>query len=405
MRRGRVRPRRTPRTRVEFGRPGQQRPRVLLWLVFGLLAVALGGAIAAFASSAWVPRVVQEVPATYVFPGTPPTIPWPQSGQAALTVSGLGGLGTSGQVATAVPIASVAKVLTAYQILTDHPLAADAPGPSITVSREDAVAYGRQLAEHESLVPVVSGEALTERQALQALLLASADNIAQLAARWDAGSVPAFLTRMNKTATRLGMTHSRYTDPSGLDRGTVSTAPDQLLLAAAAIRDPTFTEIVGERSAVIPVAGTIRNYNALLGRDGVIGIKTGSTLAAGGCLMFGADLSSGPDGRPRRVYGVVLGQPGSASTILPHALAAARRLIESAQSVLATATVVPVGYRVAVVHEALRSDRVLTPQADVGVVGWPGMRYTLRVSGPPENVTLTVQSQAEPGYQVVSSLK
>ena len=314
-------------------------------------------------------------------------------------------------------------------------------GPSITVRSADAAAYSRQLAERQSLVLVASGETLTERQALQALLLASADNVARLLARWDAGTVDDFLVRLNKTAARLGMTHSAYTDPSGLDRRTVSTALDQLLLARVAMRDPVFAEIVSEKSAVIPVAGTIRNFNGLLGQDGVIGIKTGSTAAAGGCLMFGADLPLAEPGSPSssgssgssvsaeqvnlldnhtgtraatgtnnaqqsvRIYGVVLGQPGTSMTILPHALAAAQRLIESTRSVLATATIVPTGQRVAVVHEALHADRALAPRAAIGVVGWPGLRYSLRVSGPPSSATLTVQSEAEPEYQIISGLR
>jgi serine-type D-Ala-D-Ala carboxypeptidase (penicillin-binding protein 5/6) len=381
---------------------------LLLWLAFGLLVAVVGVIVATFASSAWTPRVVQEVPATYVFPGTRPTIPWPGSGQAALDVPDLGELGDSGPVTTPMPIASVAKVLTAYQILTDHPLAVGADGPSIVVSAEDAAAYGRQLAERQSLVLVARGEVLSERQALQALLLASADNVARLLARWDAGSVDDFLVRLNRTAVRLGMAHSAYTDPSGLDRRTVSTALDQLLLARVAIRNPAFAEIVSEKSAVIPVAGRIRNFNGLLGRDGVIGIKTGSTAAAGGCLMFAADLVQGEHTQANermRVYGVVLGQPGTETTILPHALAAARRLIESTRSVLATATIVPVGQRVAVVHEALHADRTLAPRVAVGVVGWPGLRYSLRVAGPASAATLIVQSDAEPGYRVVSGLR
>jgi D-alanyl-D-alanine carboxypeptidase (penicillin-binding protein 5/6) len=364
---------------------------------------------AVVASPAWAARIVQELPTTYVFPGKAPSLPWPASGQAALAVAGLGVVGSSGPVTRAVPIASVAKVLTAYQVLADHPLSAGAAGPSIGVGRQEAAAYGRQLAQHQSLVRVSAGEALTERQALQALLLASADNVAQILARWDAGDVGAFLVRINRTAARLGMAHSRYTDPSGLDRGTVSTAPDQLLLARAAMQNPVFAQIVGERGAVIPVAGPIRNYNTLLGRDGVVGIKTGSTAAAGGCLMFAADVPTGPSaagpGGTRRIFGVVLGQPGNGSTILPHALAAAQRLIEAARSVVATARVASAGQRVAVVRSPMHADRVVAAQAEVSVLGWPGLNYSLHVSGPPTAPVLTVQSDAEPDYRVVSSLR
>ena len=75
-----------------------------------------------------------------------------------------------------------------------------------------------QLRDGDSLVPVAAGETLTEGQALEALLLPSADNMGWILARWDAGSRAAFAALMNTAARRLGMTGTRYTDPSGLDR-------------------------------------------------------------------------------------------------------------------------------------------------------------------------------------------
>ena len=71
--------------------------------------------------------------------------------------------------------------------------------------------------QRESVVPVIVGEQLSELQALQALLLPSAKNIAAVLARWDAGSVARFVAHMNATARSLGMTRTRYTDPSGYD--------------------------------------------------------------------------------------------------------------------------------------------------------------------------------------------
>ena len=398
-----MRRRRGNRPLVPTG-PGR---RAALWLAFGLVAVTGSVLTTVVAAPAWAVRVVQELPPTYVCPGAAPRLPWPAAGQATLAVEGLGVVGSSGPVTRAVPIASVAKVLTAYQILTDHPLPVGAGGPSITVSRPEAAAYGRQLAQHQSLVRVVAGEALTERQALEALLLPSADNVAQVLARWDAGSVGAFLDRINRTAARLGMAHSTYTDPSGLDRGTVSTAPDQLLLATAAIRIPAFAQLVGERTAVIPVAGTIRNYDSLLGQDGIVGIKTGSTGAAGGCFMFAADVPTGAagPGDTRRILGVVLGQPGNGATILPHALAAAQRLVEAARMLVVTARVASAGQRVAVIRTPMHPDRVLATRTEVDVLGWPGLEYTLLVSGPPSAPMLTVRGEAEPDYQVVSGLR
>ena len=157
-------------------------------------------------------------------------------------------------------------------------------------------------------MPVAAGEQLTERQALQALLLPSANNIAAVLARWDAGSVDRFVARMNATARSLGMTHTRYTDPSGYDDATVSTAADQVRIVDRAMRLPVFASIVATPSATLPVAGTVHNTNTLLGHNGFVGVKTGSTDAAGGCFAFRAIRWI--DGKRTTITGVVLGQPG-----------------------------------------------------------------------------------------------
>jgi D-alanyl-D-alanine carboxypeptidase (penicillin-binding protein 5/6) len=158
------------------------------------------------------------------------------------------------------------------------------------------------------VVSIAAGEKLTERQALQALLLPSANNIAAVLAQWDAGSASRFVARMNAAARSLGMTHTRYTDPSGYDDTTVSTAADQILIADRAMRVPAFASIVSRRSAMLPVAGAVRNTDALLGHDGFVGVKTGSDDAAGGCFVFRANRRI--DGRWTTITGVVLGQPG-----------------------------------------------------------------------------------------------
>lgn len=186
-----------------------------------------------------------------------------------------------------VPIASLAKVATALVVLRDHPLLGRGPGDLLRVSAAEAADYVARQGTGQSLLPVRAGEQLTERQALQGLLLPSADNIADVLARWDGGRARV-LARMNALARRAGARHTRYTDPSGLDPSTVSTADDQARIARLALASPALMSVVAERSAVLPVAGLVRNYNALLSREDVFGIKTGSTTAAGGCLLFAA---------------------------------------------------------------------------------------------------------------------
>jgi serine-type D-Ala-D-Ala carboxypeptidase (penicillin-binding protein 5/6) len=232
-----------------------------------------------------------------------------------------------------VPIASVAKVMTAYIILRDHPLGAGEPGPTIVVRPGEAAAYPAQAANNYSLVPVTAGERLTERQALEALLLPSANNMAWILARWDAGRQAAFTAQMNTTARRLGMTDTHYTDPSGLSASTTSTAADQVRLGMAAMSEPALAQIVALRSAVIPVAGVVRNYNTLLGQDGITGMKTGSDTAAGGCILLAAWRQV--RGHDTLIVAATFGQPGTMATMLPTALQAGHQLVLALSRALA----------------------------------------------------------------------
>jgi D-alanyl-D-alanine carboxypeptidase (penicillin-binding protein 5/6) len=120
------------------------------------------------------------------------------------------------------------------------------------------------------------------------------------------------------------MTHTRYTDPSGYDDATVSTAADQLRIVDRAMRLPVFASIVATRSATLPVAGIVRNTDTLLGSHGFVGVKTGSDDAAGGCFAFRAIRWI--DGRPTTITGVVLGQPGDDQVAA--GLAAAEALVD-----------------------------------------------------------------------------
>jgi len=129
---------------------------------------------------------------------------------------------------------------------------------------------------------------------------------------------------MNAMARSLGMTHTRYTDPSGYDDATVSTAADQVRIVDRAMRLPAFASIVSTPSATLPVAGTVHNTNTLLGYGGFVGVKTGSDDAAGGCFAFRA--IGRIRGKGTAITGVVLGQPGDDP--IEAGLAAAAAMVE-----------------------------------------------------------------------------
>ena len=279
-----------------------------LLVVIAAIAAALGHQLLASSSStAASPIDVLRSEHRGALGEAVPSTVWPAHGQAAFVQIGQSQV-QAGPNQHAAAIASVAKVMTAYLVLRDHPLRLGEDGPTITLTDADVADTDRRRRQQESVVSIAAGEQLTERQALQALLLPSANNIAAVLARWDAGSEDRFVARMNATARSLGMTHTRYTDPSGYDDATVSTAADQVRIVDRAMRLPVFASIVATPSATLPVAGTVHNTNTLLGHNGFVGVKTGSTAAAGGCFAFRAIRWI--DGKRTTITGVVLGQPG-----------------------------------------------------------------------------------------------
>jgi hypothetical protein len=177
---------------------------------------------------------------------------WPQQGQAAL-VLGNGRPAASPNEQPA-PIASVAKVMTAYLTLKRYPLSGAQDGFTIMITAAGAQAEAQDADLDHSVVAVQAGEQLTERQVLEALLIPSGNNIAQILATEVAGSEPSFIAEMNAEARTLGMDHAVYTDPSGWDSSTVSTAADQLRVFQRAMRFPVLREIVSMVSVTLPVA-------------------------------------------------------------------------------------------------------------------------------------------------------
>jgi D-alanyl-D-alanine carboxypeptidase (penicillin-binding protein 5/6) len=293
---------------------------------------AAAGAVA-LAATCWVvfpPSVAGR--ASPARPAVDLPLPWPAEGQASVEVQGLGTLGSRGE-RTPVPIASVTKVMTAYVVLKDHPLAPGDAGPRITV---DEQAETESTSADESSAPVRAGRTLSERDLLALMLIPSGNNVARLLARWDAGSQDAFVAKMNREAATLGMNSTTYTGASGVEDSTTSTAEDQLRLAREVMKDDVVRSIVATRSLEVDgVPGPVVNTNTLLGRSGVIGLKTGSSTAAGGALMWAARASSGA-----LILGVVLHQSpgGTPSAGLRAALATSETLIAAIQRDLPAAT-------------------------------------------------------------------
>ncbi len=175
-------------------------------------------------------------------------------------------------------IASTTKLLTALVAIRDGNLA-----DTVKVSREAAYTEGSSMYLKE-------GEELTLETLLYGLLLCSGNDAAVAVAEHVGGSVEGFVERMNDTALALGMEHSSFANPNGLDHEDhYSTARDMALLARAAVENETLLRIASTRT--VSIGGrTMTNHNKLLGYlDGCVGLKTGYTRAAGRTLVSCAE--------------------------------------------------------------------------------------------------------------------
>lgn len=350
--------------------------RVRIWTPLVLLLLIVF-AIVQMVRPLPAPALKLSGPPTYTFAGGPLKMPWPGEGQGAVEVEGVGSMGTYGAQKPA-PIASVTKTMTAYVILRDHPLKGKQKGPEITIDKKAAE---QAKAAHESTAAVKEGQTYTEKELLQLLMIPSANNVARLLARWDAGSEQAFVDKMNAAAKELGMTQSRYTDPSGLLDSTVSTPQDQLKLAKAVMKFDVFREIVDMPNATIEGVGYIENNNSrLLLKDGVTGIKTGSSTPAGGNLLWSANTVV--DGRTHRVLGIVMGAQDAATLNkkLELSLDYSYELIKRAQDDVTSAIVVKKGQVVGYVDDGLGGQTPVVATKEIKAIGWPGLKVDLALT-------------------------
>jgi serine-type D-Ala-D-Ala carboxypeptidase (penicillin-binding protein 5/6) len=302
-------------------------------------------------------------------PGTAPRLPWPSTGEAALSVPGIGTLGQSGGTRP-VAVGVLSGVLTAYVILKDHPLSTGgATGPTMAVTPQVLAAYQAGSSAGEPEVRVSPGESLTELDALEGLLIDSGNDMATLLADWDAKSTSAFVTKMDLTALSLGLRHTHVTEPGGSDNAVMSTPDDLIRLAEAAMRIPVFNQIVSLGEVDLPLAGLQYNPNFVLGENGVVGIVAGSDTRTNGCFLFAAQKVV--SGQSVTLYGAVLGQSGPSG---PDAAAVdiGEALMKTALSNLNAVSILPAGRVVARLSAPWGASVPVIVSQAVTAPAWPG---------------------------------
>ena len=376
---------------------GHRRRRVFV-LALLLLVVAIGAFVGVRLRTPEPAPAVAPTPTlirTVHVPGGTVTLPWPTTGQGAIAVPSIG-INVASGPETAAPVASLTKLMTAYVVLHDHPLALNHPGPTITVTQADVDDYNSATVNDDSNAAVTLNEQIPEALVLGGMLVHSADNFADLLATWDAGSVPAFVAKMNAAASRLGMDNSHFADASGVNPGSESTASDLLKVAALDMADPTFASMVTMSSITLPVAGTISTYTPLLGVQGVIGVKSGFTSAAGGGDVLAVDRTV--HGKSVLLLAAVTGQTGP--VVLAQAGLHALALVDALSPFIGSTRVLSRGQVVAHVSQA-GSSLGATTSSSVSMLTWPGVTAT-RVFVPARHIADQARRGTRVGTVVVT---
>jgi D-alanyl-D-alanine carboxypeptidase (penicillin-binding protein 5/6) len=214
------------------------------------------------------------------------TDPFPRLADAYLVQLGTRDL-WAGQADMRAPPASLTKVMTALVVLEDY-----RPARIATVSKAAAQASG-------SRVKLRAGERLSVEALLTATLIASANDACLALAEDDAGSVEAFVAKMNARARALDLANTHFSNPCGFDAPEhYSSARDLARIAHTALSHPEFAALVARADAEITTADarrtfSFKNRNVLIGTYApAIGVKTGYTARAGKCLIALAQRNS-----------------------------------------------------------------------------------------------------------------
>jgi len=224
--------------------------------------------------------------------------------------------------------------MTTWVVLHRLPLKVNQRGPCLTVNAHDVALWKYDDESGQSNAEVALGEKLCEGTLLRGLIVHSAGNYAYLLARLVGLGQQEFVTVMNRDARALGLSHTHYTDLSGISPGDLSTAHDQAIMAIDLMNgEPVVRAIAALAYVMLPVAGVVGSYTPDVGQFGVIGLKSGYTGVAGGCDIMAINVTI--NHTVITTYAVVLGQfssnplglAGQAALTLSRTLRAGMRVV------------------------------------------------------------------------------
>jgi D-alanyl-D-alanine carboxypeptidase len=188
------------------------------------------------------------------------------------------------------PTASTTKMILALAVMEKRPFGVGENGGTLVLGRDDYEFYRYHLNNGGSRTQVEVGEVITERQALEALLIKSSNNMADSLAVWAFGSMEEYRNYAHKMLLGWGLQDTTIgDDASGLSPTTTSTAHDLAVVGQKVLAEPVLAQIIQQPEVEIPVVGKITNSNYLIARNSdIVGIKSGFTDEAGRNFVLGA---------------------------------------------------------------------------------------------------------------------
>ncbi|MER3390187.1 MAG: D-alanyl-D-alanine carboxypeptidase [Microcella sp.] len=205
------------------------------------------------------------------------------------------------------PIASITKVVTALVVLDARPIEAGTDGATITLTAADTALVDRYRALDGTTAPAPVGTTVSQRDIIELMMVASANNYAETLATWAFGSVAEYLTAARVWLDEHDLASVSVGDSTGFSLLNRASPRALLDLGRLALADPVVSAAAAMPEVTVPGVGSYENRNLIVGVDGVTGLKTGTLIEAGACLLFSAREVI--EGREVDVVGVVLGGP------------------------------------------------------------------------------------------------
>lgn len=362
-----------PRTAAYDLLPTERRRRIPL-AVFGIPALAVVAVVTAYTTAMLLWPLGNVAPTATTtdaaaLTGAPSAVAWPAEGESAVGITGFAPTASSTAPAQ---MASTAKLVTALVVLDKAPLAAGEQGPAYEFTYADRLEYWQYVGQNQSALNVPDDGSLTEYQMLQGMLIASASNYADRLATEAFGSVDGYVTAANAWLAENDLAGITVTDASGYDRGNVATPAAMIALAEKALANPVIAEIVATESAELPGAGEFENTNALLGTDGVVGLKTGSYA---GYYNLVAAKTADLGGGPTALFASVAGATTDGARVDQ-----TEALLDAVAQEATATTTLPAGTVVGEVTTAWGATSTLVTDEDAALHLWNGATATAEAS-------------------------